>query len=110
MSVKETLKDAGHKVAEKVEQATDWVKEKTGMGSSAESNGIKEHMDVIGSCGNKVGVVDHVEGRTIKLTRSDSPDGQHHFIPMDWVARVDSHVHLNRDCGAAKREWHTSAA
>ncbi|HEX3151297.1 MAG TPA: DUF2171 domain-containing protein [Gemmataceae bacterium] len=110
MSVKETVRDAGHKVAEKVEQAADWVKEKTGLGGPKEGTdvgmaGIKERMDVIGSCGNKLGVVDHVEGRTIKLTRNDSADGQHHFIPMDWVTRVDSHVHLSKNCGEAKREW-----
>lgn len=114
MSIKETLKDAGHKVAEKAEQATDWVKEKTGLGGPKEgtnvgTGGIKERMDVIGSCGNKLGVVDHVEGRTIKLTRKDSSDGQHHFIPMDWVVRVDSHVHLSKDCGEAKREWQTAS-
>jgi Uncharacterized protein conserved in bacteria (DUF2171) len=33
-------------------------------------------MDVIASCGKKVGVVDHVGGGAIKLTKKDSPDGQ----------------------------------
>ena len=35
---------------------------------------IREHMDVYGSCGNFLGKVDHVEGDSIKLTKSDSPD------------------------------------
>lgn len=68
-------------------------------------NQIQEHMEVYGSCGNKLGVVDHVTGDTIKLTKKDDPDGVHHTFPTSWVARVDSHVHLNKDCGAAKREW-----
>jgi hypothetical protein len=97
---------------DKVEQAADWVKEKTGMGTQEGSDagvaGIRERMDVIGSCGNKLGVVDHVEGGSIKLTRKDSADGEHHFIPTSWVDHVDSHVHLNKNCGEAKREW-TSA-
>ena len=24
---------------------------------------------------------------------------------MAWVDHVDSHVHLNKDCGVAKTEW-----
>ena len=66
---------------------------------------IREHMDVIASCGKKIGVVDRVEGDSIKLTKQDSSDGQHHMIPKDWVARVDEHVHLNKTCSEAAREW-----
>jgi hypothetical protein len=69
---------------------------------------IREHMDVVGSCGNKLGSVDHVENNSIKLTKGSSPDGPHHFIPLDWVQTVDNQVHLNKDCDAAKREWRTS--
>jgi len=105
MSVKETIKDAGKKIATGAEQATDWVKEKTGIGCAERPDGIKEDMDVIGSCGNKLGVVDHVEDDSIKLTRKDSTDNQHHLIPLSWVSRVDSHVHISKNCGEAKREW-----
>lgn len=56
---------------------------------------IKEHMDVIDSTGKKVGQVDHLEGQdSIKLTKASSPDGKHHLVPVDWVGRVDTHVHL----------------
>ena len=34
---------------------------------------VQERMDVIASCGKKIGVVDHVEGNAIKLTKHDSP-------------------------------------
>jgi hypothetical protein len=113
--VAETAKNVGQKIAEGAEKATEWAKEKTGMDKDAcgkvhGTNEIREHMDVLGSCGNKLGVVDHVEGNSIKLTRNDSPDGQHHYIPMNWVTRVDNHVHLSRNCGEAKREWETSSA
>ncbi len=74
-----------------------------------DTRNIREHMDVFGSCGNKLGQVDHVEGDSIKLTKASSSDGQHHFIPAEWVARVDSHVHLNKDCGAARKEWQPMA-
>lgn len=115
MGVKETinaagdkLQEAGKAVARGAEQAADWVKDKTGMGDG-DHRGVAERMDVIGSCGNKLGVVDHVEGGQIKLTRKDSDDGQHHLIPMSWVDHVDSHVHLNKNCGEAKREWQATA-
>src|SRR5450432_767672 len=95
--VADAAKDVGHKIAAGAEQAVDFVKDKTGLGGPKEGtnagvSGIKERMDVIASCGKKVGVVDHVEGGAIKLTKNDSPDGQHHFIPTGWVDHVDSHV------------------
>ena len=59
------------------------------------SANIKEHMEVVGSDGRHVGTVDHLEGSDqIKLAKSDSKDGKHHFIPLDWVKSVDNKVHL----------------
>ena len=52
-------------------------------------------MAVIGSDGEHVGTVDHIEGDRIKLTRTDSRDGSHHYIPVTQVARVDEQVHLS---------------
>lgn len=49
---------------------------------------IAEHMEIVGSCGNHVGTVDRVEGDRIKLTRKDSPDGGHHYLPLDAVTGV----------------------
>jgi hypothetical protein len=72
--------------------------------------GIKEHMDVIASCGKKVGAVDHVRDGAIKLTKKDSPDGQHHFIPVGWVERVDSHVHLRKNSVETEQNWKSAAA
>jgi hypothetical protein len=61
------------------------------------ANSIREHMEVVGSDGAHVGTVDHLEGvDRIKLTREDSFDGKHHFIPTDMVDHVDRYVHLNR--------------
>jgi hypothetical protein len=108
-------KNVGHKIAEGAEKAVDFVKEKTGIGGPAEGTdagiaGIKEHMDVIASCGKKIGVVDRAEGAAIKLTKKDSPDGQHHFIPVGWVERVDSHVHLNKNSMETEQNWKSVAA
>ncbi len=71
---------------------------------------IRERMDVVASCGTKVGVVDHVKGNAIQLTKTDSPDGQHHFLPTSMVERVDTQVHLNRNSEETRREWKSDAA
>jgi hypothetical protein len=69
---------------------------------------IREHMEVRAADGQHVGTVDHMEGDSrIKLTRSDSKDGQHHLIPLDWVDHVDAHVHLNKDAADVERQWST---
>jgi hypothetical protein len=113
--VADTAKTVGHKVAEGAEKATGYVREKTGLGGPVEGTnagvaGIKERMDVIASCGKKTCVVDHVEGGAIKLTKNDSPDGHHHFIPKEWVQRVDSHVDLSMNSMEAERDWNSDAA
>lgn len=59
-----------------------------------EASGIREEMEVLASDGSRVGIVDGVEGGRIKLTRKDSPDGEHHYVELDSVERVDEHVHL----------------
>jgi hypothetical protein len=90
---------------------TDGMKGKTGCAEHRDENlpAVREHMDVIASCGTKIGVVDHVEGNTIKLTRNDSPDGQHHFLPASMIERVDDKVHLNKNSEEAVRAWKPDA-
>ncbi len=117
----------GNKVSESVEEASDWAKEKahqaghrieeavqqvehkTGVTLGGSSTGtateVREHQDVLASCGTKVGRVDHVQGNFIKLTKNDSPDGRHHLIPLSWVASVRDVVHLNKDHVEVQREW-----
>jgi hypothetical protein len=111
--VADAAKAAGNAIAEGAKDAKDWVAEKTGMGQkegcAPGSGRVEERMDVIASCGKKVGVVDHVEGGAIKLTRKDSPDGQHHFIPMGWVDHVDSHVHLKKNSMETEQGWKADA-
>jgi hypothetical protein len=72
---------------------------------------IKEHMEVLGSDGQHVGTVDHLEGSSdIKLAKSDpKAGGKHHLIPLAWVAHVDQHVHLNRMSKDVQQQWKTAA-
>jgi hypothetical protein len=71
---------------------------------------IKEHMDVIGADGQRVGTVDHIEGADkIKLAKHDAPDGKHHFIPLSMVDHVDAHVHLNKNAKDVQKDWQSAA-
>ena len=67
---------------------------------------IREHMPVVCSNGGQFGTVDRVEGDSIKLTKDDQ--GQHHWIPTDWVTSVDDHVHVDRPGEQAMKDWFTS--
>ena len=63
---------------------------------------IMEHMEVVGSDGLHVGTVDHMEGDTrIKLTKTDSQDGRHHYLASHLVERVDTRVHLKIPAASA---------
>ena len=64
---------------------------------------IIKQMEVVSSCGCKIGTVDTVESDTIRLTQDGS--GQQHSISTEWVAQVDQHVHLNRNVFEAKDGW-----
>ncbi len=54
-----------------------------------DKNDIREDMMVVGSDGEHVGTVDKVEGDQIKLTKNDSPNGQHNFISCDMADSID---------------------
>jgi hypothetical protein len=71
---------------------------------------IEAHMEVVGSEGGYVGIVDAVEGNSIRLAHEDEgTTGEYHYIPLDWVGSVDEAVHLNRPFDDAMREWQTAA-
>lgn len=56
---------------------------------------IHEHMQVVDSDGKVCGTVDHAEGDRIKLRRTDSPDGKHHYVLMSQVSGIEGNqVHL----------------
>ncbi len=50
---------------------------------------IKEDMTVVGADGVHIGTVDHLDGERIKLTKADSVDGKHHYLPAGLVATVE---------------------
>jgi len=67
----------------------------------ADASSIQPHMEVRASDGSHFGTVDGVDGDRIKLTRKDSPDGEHHYVALASVERVDEHVHLASGASAS---------
>lgn len=106
----ETITDTVRRTEVEIEDGRGTV-----VGGAATRSGIMEgsntgtvmaHMDVIASDGTKVGTVDHMDGAdTIKLAKTTSPDGEHHYIPMAWVDHIDQHVHLKRTTAEVKAAW-----
>ena len=69
---------------------------------------IKPKTPVVCSKDGQFAVVDHMEGTdSIKLAKDEK--GLHHFIPLEWVTKVDDKVHVDRPGDQAMREWSTSA-
>ncbi|MCT2559999.1 DUF2171 domain-containing protein [Tsuneonella sp. YG55] len=66
---------------------------------TTDTSAIKQHMEVIGADGVHVGIVDRVEGDSIKLTKKSSSaqvegaegahSGHHHAIPIGLVADIE---------------------
>ena len=57
----------------------------------ADLSRIRQHMDVIGADGARIGTVDSVEGDRIKLIKADSGShgGHHHYLSGGLVAAVE---------------------
>ncbi|NBW76065.1 MAG: DUF2171 domain-containing protein [Sphingomonadaceae bacterium] len=60
---------------------------------------IREHMSVVDAEGTQVGMVDSVINDQIKLTRSGSSDGEHHYLPIDRVAGIEGDTVRLHDAG-----------
>lgn len=69
---------------------------------------IKPNLKVVAK-GIRVGSVDHVDGNYLKLNRKDADDRNHHWIPLDWIERIDdSNVYLNHNASDYKTQRRNS--
>ncbi len=67
---------------------------------------LVKDLEVVGSDGVHVGIVDRVEGAMMKLKRKDAAaDGQHHLLPTDLVRSVDGKAMLSIAAAEAMRRW-----
>ncbi len=55
--------------------------------------------------GVHVGTVDRLDGDFIKLTKEDSTDKQHHWVPVSWVESVEGGaIHLTKTAEQFQKE------
>jgi hypothetical protein len=82
-------------------------KNKGDLRNMTDATQIKEHSEVVGSDGQHVGTVDHVEGDRIKLARRDpNAGGEHHYISLDLVESTEGNrVQLNISAQEAQSQW-----
>ncbi len=73
------------------------------------SDDIRSGMQVLGSDGGMIGVVDGVDGPDIRVREGSEAAGRH-AVPLAWVSRVDEHVHLDRSAALARDTWDGAAA
>jgi hypothetical protein len=67
---------------------------------------ITPHLPVLSADLDEIGTVDHVDsGESLKLTKDAT--GQHHWIPLAWVSRIDTHVHLSQPASQVREQWRT---
>jgi hypothetical protein len=72
--------------------------------AAVDTSQIREQMEVIGSDGQHVGVVDHLEGDQIKLARNDpGSGGQHHYVPVGQVDAVV--IRLAQPAEQVRQQW-----
>jgi hypothetical protein len=70
---------------------------------------IKEHSEVVGSDGQHVGTVDHLDGGRLKLTKKDpAAHGEHHYIDLGLIASVGDKVTLNVSAAEAQKKATTA--
>ncbi len=104
----ETVRDTVRSTKVDIEDGrTVGVAAATAMGSTANflSRLVKD-VEVVGSDGVHVGIVDRVEGAMMKLKRRDAAaDGQHHLLPTDLVRSVDGKAMLSVAAAEAMRRW-----
>ncbi|PPQ37449.1 DUF2171 domain-containing protein [Rhodoblastus acidophilus] len=70
------------------------------------STRLSENMEVLGADGRHVGVIDHIEGMSVELKKDDpAAHGQHHLIPIEWIASVDQAAKLKLSAADAWSRW-----
>lgn len=67
---------------------------------------IEQGMQVLGSDGGMVGRVTGLHGDHIHVEPdAPEPGAADHIVPRRWVARVDEHVHLDREARLVRDTW-----
>ncbi len=103
----ETVRDTVRSTKVDVEDGRTTGTTTTGSAGTLTSRLVKD-MEVVGSDGQHVGIIDHVDGATMKLKRMDpASGGQHHLLPADLVTSVsaDGKALLGIAAADAMKRW-----
>ena len=72
----------------------------------ADVRSVREGMQVLGSDGGMVGAVAAVHGDHLHVRATPPIEGvEAHLVPSSWIARVDQHVHLDREAALVRDTW-----
>lgn len=74
----------------------------------ANADDIREGMQVIGSDGGMVGRAIGLRGDHLHVEPTAPVRAGDHTIPRSWIARVDDHVHLDRNAALVRDTWGAS--
>ena len=66
---------------------------------------IRQGMEVLGSDGGMVGRVMGLHESHIHVEPTAPVHGGDHVVPLKWIARVDDHVHLDRNAALVRDTW-----
>lgn len=69
---------------------------------------IKPDTEVVCSKNTLFATVDRMEGEKVIKLKKDKA-GHHHYIPLEWVTKVDSKIHISLPGDQAMKQWSTSA-
>jgi hypothetical protein len=72
---------------------------------------IREHMQVVGSDGQKLGSVERLDGSSRLKLAAVGTAGGNNFIPLDWVASIEGQtLRLNKSSHDVHRELEQTGA
>ena len=71
----------------------------------AQKKDIREGMEVLGSDGGMIGRVKGLHGDHIHVEPTAPVHSGDHTVPLNWVARADDHVHLDREAALVRDTW-----
>ncbi|MGI4764867.1 MAG: DUF2382 domain-containing protein [Janthinobacterium lividum] len=101
----ETIRDTVRSTKVDIEDGRTVGTSAAGVGGSFTARLVKD-LEVVGSDGVHVGIIDRLDGAMMKLKRKDaSADGQHHLLPVDLVRSVEGKAMLSIAAAEAMRRW-----
>ena len=101
----ETVRDTVRSTAVDIEDGRSAGDTATGATADFTSRLVKD-VEVVGSDGVHVGIIDRLDGRMMRLKRMDAAAGaQHHLLPSDLVQSVDGKAMLSMAAVEAMKRW-----